>query len=253
MDEGIMRDELLTLAVGAAREAGRYLGAVKSCGGLRITEATRRDIKANADREVEEIIKAHLGAGLPILGEESGWSDAGAGSGDYWIVDGLDGTVNFLAGIPLACISIALVRGGRPHLGVVFDFLHDEMFAGAVGSGATLNGARIAVSATPDPAAALLLSAVATKRDFSSDAMAEFGAGLARWRKVRMLGSAAISLAYVAAGRADACALAGIFEWDVAAGLALVEAAGGAARAVPAGQPHVVDIYAHNGALGNFG
>jgi myo-inositol-1(or 4)-monophosphatase len=161
--------------------------------------------------------------------------------------------VNFLADIPLACVSIALVREGRSDLGVVFDFLHDEMFAGAVGRGATLNGARITVSATADPGAALLLSAVATRRDFAPDAMAAFGAGLARWRKVRMLGSAALSLAYVAAGRADACELAGIFEWDVAAGLALVEAAGGVTRAEPAGPGHVVDIYAHNGALGAFG
>lgn len=239
--------ERLAAAIQAARLAGAFLNHLKRRNGLEITEATRRDIKLNADREVEEIIKRELGTSLPILGEESGWSAEHAGT--HWIIDGLDGTVNFLLDIPLAAVSIALIRNGEPVLGVVFDFLHDELFAGAVGAGATLNGRPIQVSNTSEPAAAMLLSAVATKRDFGDAALAAFGVSLGSWRKVRMLGSAAISLAYVAAGRADACELAGIMEWDVAAGIGLVRAAGGAAVSIAAGQPHVVDIYAHNGHL----
>jgi myo-inositol-1(or 4)-monophosphatase len=247
MSESSGGDERLASAIQAARQAGAFLNGMKRRNGLEIKEATRRDIKVNADREVEDIIKRALGTSLPVLGEESGWSAENTGT--YWIVDGLDGTVNFLLDIPIAAVSIALIRDGEPVLGVVFDFLHDELFAGSLGAGATLNGSPIQVSQTADPAAALLLSAVATKRDFGDLALAEFGVSLGRWRKVRMLGSAAISLAYVAAGRADACELAGIMEWDVAAGISLVRAAGGAAVSAATVQPHVVDIYAHNGHL----
>jgi len=249
MNESSAGDERLASAIQAARKAGAFLISLKRRNGIEITESTRRDIKLNADREVEEIIKRELGGSLPILGEESGWSTENARDSAYWIIDGLDGTVNFLQDIPIAAVSIALIRDGEPVLGVVHDFLHDELFAGGVGAGATLNGHPIHVSNTAEPAAALLLSAVATKRDFGDAALATFGVSLGRWRKVRMLGSAAISLAYVAAGRADACELAGIMEWDVAAGIALVRAAGGAAVFATAGQPHVVDIYAHNGHL----
>jgi len=248
MNEIFAGDEHLALAIEAARQAGAFLNQLKRGNGLEITEATRRDIKLNADREVEEIIRRELGNSLPILGEEAGWRGQ-AGNAVYWIVDGLDGTVNFLRDIPIAAVSIALVRDGKPVLGVVHDFLRDELFAGVVGSGATLNGGPIQVSQNAEPAAALLLTAVATSRDFGDAALAAFGVSLGRWRKVRMLGSAAISLAYVAAGRADACELAGIMEWDVAAGIALVRAAGGAAVSSATVQAHVVDIYAHNGHL----
>jgi myo-inositol-1(or 4)-monophosphatase len=243
-------DERLASAIKAALSAGEFLMSLKRQHTLEITAATRRDIKLNADRQVEAIIKSELGNALPVLGEETGWSVPPATGAAYWVVDGLDGTVNFLRDIPIAAVSIGLIRNGSPFLGVVYDFLRDELFAGQVGVGATLNGRPLHVSNADDPASALLLSAVATMRDFGDDRMAAFGVSLGRWRKVRMLGSAAISLAYVAAGRADACELAGIMEWDVTAGIALLRAAGGSAVTTVTNRLHVVDVYAHNGHLG---
>ena len=156
--------------------------------------------------------------------------------------------MNFHYGLPFCAVSIALVVEGTPKLGVVFDFIHSELFTAILGDHAALNRMPMAVSTTTESAAALLLTALATDRDFSDSALAEFAVDLKRWKKVRMLGSAALSLAYVAAGRADACRLEAIREWDVAAGIALVQAAGGKVVVTPR-RPTVVDVFASNGRI----
>lgn len=248
-DAAPLFDSRMPLAIRAARSAGIFLKNARRDNAMKILEASRRDIKIKADRAVENLIRDCLGNALPILGEEAGWSGVKPEATDHWVVDGLDGTVNFAFDIPLSAVSIGLIRDGRPYLGVVYDFIHDELFVGEVGVGAVLNDRPIRVSNTAAPASALLLSAVAASRDFSPESLAAFGIALGRWRKVRMLGSASISLAYVAAGRADVCEIAGIMEWDVAAGLALVEAAGGQASMKATGAPCTFDVYAHNGLM----
>ena len=236
--------KLCSNAESAARAAGDLLD--RSRGSKIVVEDLRRDIKLNVDVETEDEIIDILSGDIPILCEENGW--IGACAETYWIVDGLDGTVNYSREIPLSCVSIALIVNGIPNVGVIYDYVHEEMFTGIVGLGSFLNGVPIQVNDNTDVSKALLLTALSTKLEFSSRSLLEFVQGLDQWRKVRMLGTAALSMAYVAAGRADACQIKNIMFWDVAAGIAIVNAAGG--RVVTEfSESNTLDINADNGVL----
>ncbi len=230
--EPVQLRELLKLAEDVAREAGkRLLKAAADGRWSGIAEESRRDIKLEADSMSEKYIVERLVAGSPygILGEESGQQGPMFDSGTdfFWVVDPLDGTVNYFQGIPLYCCSIALMKGGQAVLGVIYDFENDEMFTALVGQGSFLNGDEIRVSEKVQKDQSVLMTGLPAGRNFSDQAMADFGKELGRWRKVRMIGSAALSTAYIACGRADAYWEQGILLWDIAAGLALIEAAGG--------------------------
>ena len=234
-------DGYLAKAIAGAKAAGEFLrNAERNI----VIENSLRDIKLDLDIKAEEIIFPYLGSDFPILSEEAGW--CGGKSESYWVVDGLDGTVNFYHSIPLASVSIGLVVNREPVLGVIYDFLHDEMFSGYLGTGVFLNGKNVHTSEVNSVESALVLTALATKGSFTGSALESFGKNLGRWKKVRMLGSASISLAYVACGRADACQIDGIMEWDIQAGVALVRAAGGFVTCIDKGM-HVNDILASNG------
>lgn len=194
-----------------------------------VTHSANRDVKLVADRGAEDLIRRHLRQGddVRILGEETGWSGGGT---DIWVIDPLDGTVNFSRGLPLSCVSIALLRTGNPVIGVIYDFHRDEMFSGIVGVGAACNGSPMRVSGTKTATEAIYATGLPPAHDFSAESMARFTAQLPRFKKVRILGSAALSLAYVACGRADIYREESIMSWDVAAGAALVRAAGGDVR-----------------------
>ena len=229
-------DDLLALAEAAATEAGAALKAHR--GEWRVIEAEHgREVKIEADKRAEALIVDALSkrTPFPILSEEAGWI-AGAPGAYAWAVDPLDGSVNYLRDYPHCAVSIALLRDGDPVLGVVDCFLLGERYCGIVGHGAKLNGAPIAVSAIADPAQGILHTGVPARASAAS--MSAFEARLTQWRKVRMIGSAATALAYVAAGRAEAYRESGSMLWDVAAGCALVKAAGGIARIVGAAPEH---------------
>lgn len=217
---------------------------MRGAGSGAVVESMQRDIKLAEDKKSEQIILEHLGSNFSILLEEGGW--VGGKASSYWVVDGLDGTVNFHYAIPLAAVSIGLVIEGEPVLGAVYDFFRDEMFLGTVGQGVSLNGKSVCVSKAASVESSLLLTALATKRAFDEPALGLFGRKLGRWKKVRMLGSASLSLAYVACGRADACDIEGIMEWDVVAGIALVRAAGGFVASESLGA-NTFDVRASNG------
>jgi len=188
-----------------------------------------RDVKVVADQKSEELIVAILTGESPfsVLGEETGWQGV-TQSGDLnWIVDPLDGSANYARKIPLCCVSIALVENGKPILGVVYDFNSDDLYSGIVGQGAWLNGEPMTVSSIRERNKAILVTGLPVRRDFSAQAMTAFAQDMADWQKVRMIGTAALALAYVASGRADCYREENIMFWDVAAGCALVEAAGG--------------------------
>ncbi|MBU6299901.1 MAG: inositol monophosphatase, partial [Alphaproteobacteria bacterium] len=123
---------------------------------------------------------------------------------------------------------------------------HDETFTGSAGGGAFLNGMPITVSSVAAPEQAALATGLPARRDYSQSAMGGVARNLARWHKVRMFGTAATSLAYVAAGRIDAYQESSIMLWDVAAGWALVEAAGGKVRATLLSSPAVLNFAAAN-------
>ncbi|MEA4855584.1 inositol monophosphatase family protein [Solidesulfovibrio sp.] len=225
-------DAELRLAREAALRAGDLLTRLRA-GQLDVDSDAGRDIKLAADRQAEAAILDTLAASPhPILAEESGVSGA-ATDGPRWIVDPLDGTVNYSRGLDLCCVSIALWDGERPLCGVVHDFTRRELFCGVVGRGAWRNDAPIQVSAAADPARAILGTGFPVNRDFASPALHRFIDRVRSFKKLRLLGSAALSLAWVACGRLDAYCEEDIMLWDVAAGLALVAAAGGRAEATP--------------------
>ncbi len=247
----------LETACSAGREAGRLL-AEKSSEWNKVTAETAKDIKLQADVEAERVILAQLGNGteLPIFTEESGWhgftpDDGPTPGGLYWVVDPLDGTANYHRDFPLCCVSIALVDGITPVAGVIYDFNRDELFAGAQGLGATLNGAPIQVSTIDQAANGVVVTGFPIRSDFSPDALAAFATEMARWRKVRMIGSAALALAYVAAGRADTYHEENTMFWDVAAGCALITAAGGKVEITGPAPEKPLSVIATNGLIGN--
>lgn len=197
----------------------------------RVEQDLRRDVKIVADRELDAHITRQLRkeSVFPILSEEKGVVTSKKKSQEYrWIVDPLDGSLNFSRGLPFCCISIGLWKEMDPLLGVVYDFNRDEIFAGIVGKGAWVNGKPIKVSEVTEKSKAVLCTGLPADSDFTKESLRGFVKSARRFKKARLLGSAALSLAYVSCGRADFYEENNIRIWDVAAGLALVKAAGGA-------------------------
>ncbi len=200
-------------------------------GMLRVNTATLvssvgKDMKIDVDKKAHEyILKALTDTNIPILSEEDSTYDFNAEL--QWVVDPLDGSINFLRGIPNCTVSIALLKNREPILGVVYDFNRDEMYTGIVGEGAWCNGEPITVSNTPEKKDALLMTGFPSYTDYSTEALSEYVACIQSYKKIRHIGSASLSLAYVARGYADAYFEKDIKIWDVAAGLALVKSSGG--------------------------
>lgn len=244
--------DLLAIAAAAAREAGAALKA-RRAEWSGVEAEYGREVKVDADRRAEELILARLSreTPYPILSEEKGWSP-GVDRDVFWAVDPLDGSVNYIQGYPHCAVSIALMRGATPVLGVVYIFLLDEVFVGAAGIGAKLNGAPIQVSKVDDPARGVLNTGIPARMETESAARDALMKRLLKWRKVRMMGSAASALAYVAAGRADAYRESGSMLWDVAGGCALVAAAGGAVSLIGLENGRIdgpLDVGASNGVV----
>ena len=209
-----------------------------------------RDIKIVADGTAEKAILTCLrdGSDLSILTEESGpIKGCGGGADHRWIVDPLDGSLNFSRGIPLSCISVALWNGDEPVLGVIRDSFHGDLFTGMVGEGAWLNGTTMKTSGVAVKAAAVLCTGFPIATDFSTNAIQTFVNQVAEFKKVRLFGSAALSLAYVASGRVDAYVEKDIRLWDVAAGVALVKAAGGSVKMAQTADDQTFVVEADNG------
>ena len=233
----LSRETLQSLVAVALRasEAAATVLTTPTGAALRINDDEGRDIKLEMDVLAENAILKHLTSTSPyaVLSEEAGTlavksSQAQADDGDcVWIVDPLDGTYNYFRGIPLCCISIAFFKGDCPLFGVINDFNHGDVYVGIVGSGAHKNGQPISVSRVTRKSQAVLCTGLPVAADFSLQARTRLVADLGDFKKVRMIGSAALSLALVACGKADCYWENSIAVWDVAAGIALVEAAGG--------------------------
>lgn len=243
----------LEMAVRAAHAAGSLLQQ-RVGPSLDIVADAAHDIKLAVDREADDAIAAVLRTGppWPVLSEERGFNGSAGRYTDVewcWVVDPLDGTVNFARTIPIWSISIALCRHGEPVLGVVHVPAQHESFTGIVGSGAWRNGDAMRVSDVDRTSNAILCTGVPVAADFSDAALVSFAERIRSFKKVRLLGSAAISLAYVAAGRADAYYERDIRVWDVAAGVALVRAAGGTATMTPMTDHDRMAVFAGNGRI----
>ncbi len=238
-----MKKELLKLAVLAAKRAGARAGRASR----RVVHDLRHDVKIAADREMEAVIVKTLSRGpaYPILTDEAG--ELPGRNHDYrWVVDPLDGSLNFSRGLPLNCVSIALWEGRRPVLGVVYDFNRGELFSGLAGQGAWLNGRRIGVGRRGKLSEAVLCTGFPAVTSYQDRALAAFLKQIKTFKKVRLLGSAALSLAYVACGRADAYRENDIKIWDVAGGLALVLAAGGRLKLADSAVENALRVTAAN-------
>jgi len=219
--------DLLAIAQqAAARASAALLGSRAAWRAVESEEG--REVKLQADRHAEAIIIDMLRAETPyrILSEEIGWVD-GAAEDVVWAVDPLDGSVNYAQGFPHWGVSVALVAGGAPLIGVVDCPALGEVFSGIAGQGAWLNGQPMRVSDVTDPQRGVLMTGIPARAATDADTMAAFAARITRWRKVRMIGSAACALAYVGAGRADSYHETGAMMWDVAGGCAIVAGAGG--------------------------
>ncbi|MEM7441751.1 MAG: inositol monophosphatase family protein [Pseudomonadota bacterium] len=241
----------LALAQSAALRAGRALREKREAWG-QVTETIGRDVKAAGDKAAETIILTMLRelSSHPILSEEEGWLGDEAGRDAlHWVVDPLDGTGNYVRDVPICCVSIGLMRGSQPVIGAVYDFNRDELISGEVGVGAWLNDRPVKVSTVADKRAGTVGTGFTVRRDYSQAALSAFAEFVAPWRKVRMIGAAALSMAYVGAGRFDAHQESSTMIWDVAAGAAIVEAAGGRVDIQHLDDTGVVDVYADNGLL----
>jgi myo-inositol-1(or 4)-monophosphatase len=216
------------VAVEAARTAGRLLRDEIS-GQRRIGyKGSPTNLVTDMDARAEALILDRLRAAFAddaVLAEEAG---AGSGrSGRRWIVDPLDGTTNYAHGVPLFAVSVALEVEGRVALGVVYDPSRDELYVAELGAGARLNDAPITVSAAGTLDESLLATGFPYDVRQTRANLAEFAAFTLRARAVRRLGSAVLYLAWVAAGRFDGYWELSVGPWDVAAGMLLVEEAGG--------------------------
>lgn len=218
---------LLKLAVHAAKEAGTFLKSSPRVDRT-IQSESDHDIKINADIQSEKIILDVLtqGSTLAILSEEKGQHGEVTDS-PFWVVDPIDGTFNFERKIPVCCVSIGLWQNNDPLLGVVYDFNHEEIFTGIASGGAWLNDKAICVSTTPTKNKGVLYTGFPAGMDFTERNITSFVIQSQKYCKSRLIGSAALSLAYVACGRGDAYAEQNIKIWDVAGGLALIKGAGG--------------------------
>lgn len=243
---------MLNFAIDLAHRAGALLRAAQERE-RSVESKGHADVVTDADKASEALIVAAIREQFPdhaIVAEEGG---AAAGAGEYqWLVDPLDGTLNFLHGMPVFCVSLALLRSGEPHLGVVYDPMRGELFAAERGGGARCNGRPLRVSHTRRLAQALLTTGFPYNRFSQPDNnLREHNHLLLKAQDVRRPGSAALDLCYVAAGRSDAHWELGLSPWDVAAG-ALIALEAGATVTDWQDQPwrpFVPRIVASNGAI----
>lgn len=222
---------MLNIAIRAARSAGNIIA--RACSQLDTVQTQQKglnDFVTNVDKEAEQAIVQVLRKSYPdhgIIGEEHG--DYGNSNSEYqWIIDPLDGTTNFIRGIPHFSVSIALKVHGKLEQAVIFDPLRGELFTASRGGGAQLNERRIRVTNHPDLTGTILATGFPFKQKQHLDSYSKiFNVLFTDAGDVRRTGSAALDLAYVAAGRFDGFWEMGLKPWDIAAGELIVREAGG--------------------------
>ena len=236
----------LTIANKAAKAAGNILLNQKDILNNSIFTSDR-DVKLEADIAAENLIKGiiEIESNFPILAEESGKSADDLGD-TFWVVDPLDGTANYARDIPLCCISIALVQNLNPVIGVIYDFNNDDLYEGTKETKALLNNKLINVSDIAEKNKGILVTGLPNATDYSDEAMLKMVKDFQSWRKVRMIGSAAMASVYVASGKADLYKEFGTYLWDIAAGAAIINAAGGKADIKNRRDNFQVDVYFSN-------
>jgi len=237
---------LKDVATMAARRAGEFIRAAsRDLSSLRVEQKSLHDYVSQVDRGAEQRIVSTIQSHFPehaILGEEFGRQ--GPNNADFcWVIDPLDGTTNFLRGVPHFAVSIGVLHGASIECGVVFDPVKDELFCAVKGEGATLNDGKIQVSERASITGALLSTGVPFSGENLSrlDSFTNTMSGLLQCQTsgLRRLGAAALDLAYVAAGRYDGFWEASLNRWDIAAGILLVTESGGKVSSLDGGDDYL--------------
>ncbi len=227
----MIRTPLMDVMTASVLKAGRALK--RDFGEVSMLQVQRKgpgDFVSLADKRSEQILFEELSRVRPGYGfvmEESGIVE-GADRSHTWHVDPLDGTTNFLHGIPQFCVSVGLERDGQMVAGVIYNPANDELYMAEKGQGAFLNNQRLRVSGRVDLYDAVIGCGIPTlSKGGHPQFLAELGAIMAKTSGIRRAGAAALDLAYVAAGRLDAFWERGLHSWDMAAGVVLIREAGG--------------------------
>lgn len=246
----------LSTAVQAATTAGRLLQTQRSR--MAVREKGRLDLVTDVDEAAQACIRDILHNTFPdhgFLGEESTADEHQRGKREtrpLWIVDPIDGTSNYIHGFPFYAVSIALALEREVQVGVIYDPSHDELYQARRDGPALLNGHEMRVTTRPQLEDSLLALGFSTRPDEQARLLQVWQRLSLRTHGLRRTGSAALNLAYVAAGRVDAFYACGVHSWDVAAGILLVEMAGGKVSHVD-GHPYDMhrqrEIVASNGVL----
>ena len=193
---------LLEIAKDAALIAGKHLQNNQN-EDLQILLNAGRDVKLKIDQDTEELIKKEISSrsNLPILGEESGYSEE---LGDiFWVIDPLDGTSNYLRNIPISCVAIAVIHKLDPVVGVINDFNNNHLYFAHEGIPAFMNNQNLQVSQVTSKAEGTLITGIPAKTHYSDEEFKSMIQEFQEWKKIRMIGSAAMASAYVAAGKVD--------------------------------------------------
>jgi myo-inositol-1(or 4)-monophosphatase len=229
---------MINIAVRAARNAGRILMRYyEHTESLQVDQKSRNDFVSEVDRQAEQAIIHELRSKFPshaILGEETG---SHKGDDFEWVIDPLDGTTNYLHGVPQFSVSIALKHKGQLEHGLVYDPLRDEMYTASRGGGARLNDRRLRVTQRIGLEGALLGTGFPFRdQRFMPEYLRMLEALIKDTAGIRRPGSAALDFAYVAAGRNDGFWELGLSQWDFAAGALLVREAGGVVSDIAGGE-----------------
>ena len=209
-----------------------------------------REVKIRADKELNKILVGELNklTSFNIVSEEG--NENIIHENEYnWILDPLDGSLNYMRGIPMYCISLALWKGFEPVLGVIYDLTKDDIYHGIIGGGAFKNDVKIMVSKISSYSDAVLCTGFPVNFSYTENKIIEFADNVKKYKKIRLFGSAALSLSFVASGITDAYMEENIMIWDIAAGIAIVKAAGGTVILSKGSVKNSFLVFAANGSL----
>ena len=237
----------IEIAIKAAKSAGKYLLQERKNLNLKI-KSNPKDTKLIADIESEKLILDILSSEskYSVLAEEAGKSSDNLGE-IFWVVDPLDGTANYNRNIPICCVSIGLISNMKPLLGVIYDFNNDDLYVGdSINNSTTVNNIKIHVSDIQNKQDGVLITGLPFNTDYSDKALEKLISDMQTWKKVRMIGSAAMASCYVASGKAELYKEKGIYLWDIVAGAAIVESAGGKVQINNINETFQVDVVFSN-------
>ena len=237
----------LNIAIKAATVAGKHLNENKDELN-KLSLSDKRDTKLQADVSSENLIKQIISddSNYEILAEESGKSSDNLGE-TFWVIDPLDGTANYNRNIPICCVSIGMVTNLKPVFGVIYDFNNDELYVGdCIKKTATLNRNTIHVSDISKKDEGIVVTGLPFSTDYSDSSLQKLISDMQVWKKTRMIGSAAMASCYIASGKAEMYKEKGIYLWDIIAGAAIVESAGGSAEILNIRENYQVDVIFSN-------